>query len=507
MEYKHRRGTCRFVGYVSELGNGIFVGVELDESVGDSGTDGSIQGTRYFECAQGHGQFVVIEQCQKIESPANQIMSNLDSNHSASSVGPSSSSPQPPHQPPHQRNGYPPPTAADIDNNNNTAMMPAVHSTSDHHSKAVQQHPVAGNMSMEFGSSPYGHFVDLNEVDMDSARRTLKRALSRRQSQHDLVRYGVVPENYWSDPLAVALEMAGQQNAVTSQLCNWLPIRPNSTELEQRNIVPINYFVDPLAASRGQKVVKEMISEQLEEFHERRPTLNELQRRNIMPPEFLSPEMEHEEAAKLQLERQQKVRNGLNEKLSHPRRPTITDLGDMHIIPHDYLDNLLEEAVADHKRKPSRIDHVKHRLQQHLPEPVAHTLAETLVDSVQGDDAENDEHHHHHLHHLHNHPYNTTGGSPSSSSSSSTSTSSSTTNTTSSPGTVDDEHEWQISFVWGSDNMAGYVPMHPDTKKDVGKTLERRLSLRPTPFQIESWGIVPPTYFENAVETLFFVVH
>eukprot|EP01083_Nonionella_stella_P009179 26565_1 len=70
----------------------------------------------------------------------------------------------------------------------------------------------------------------------------------------------------------------------------------------------------------------------------------------------------------------------------HKKRPTITDLGDMHIIPHDYLDKLLEEEGAKHTRKESLMKHVQARLEKHLPQPVAATLADTLVTSVQGND-------------------------------------------------------------------------------------------------------------------------
>ena len=135
-----------------------------------------------------------------------------------------------------------------------------------------------------------------DEVDMDSARQRLGRALARRQSQQDLVRHGIVPHNY---------------------------------------------FVDPMAVSNGQQLVREMISGQLEDFHERRPTLHELQRRNILPPEYVAQDIDHNEASRMQMERIQGIHTTLNEQLSRPRRPSITDLGDMHIIPHDYLDNLL----------------------------------------------------------------------------------------------------------------------------------------------------------------------
>ena len=73
------------------------------------------------------------------------------------------------------------------------------------------------------------------------------------------------------------------------------------------------------------------------------------------------------------------------------RKPSITDLDDMYIIPDNYLDDLLEEAVAIHQRRHSRLEHIRRRLVRHLPESVAHSLAETLATSVTMDDDEDQE--------------------------------------------------------------------------------------------------------------------
>lgn len=50
-----RRGTVRFVGKVQELALGYWVGIEYDEPAGKH--DGTVKGTRYFQCPSNHGVF------------------------------------------------------------------------------------------------------------------------------------------------------------------------------------------------------------------------------------------------------------------------------------------------------------------------------------------------------------------------------------------------------------------------------------------------------------------
>jgi tubulin-folding cofactor B len=49
------RGTVSYVGKVPDLGDGYFVGIELDEPWGN--TDGSIQGVSFFETSEKYGVF------------------------------------------------------------------------------------------------------------------------------------------------------------------------------------------------------------------------------------------------------------------------------------------------------------------------------------------------------------------------------------------------------------------------------------------------------------------
>jgi tubulin-specific chaperone B len=59
----HRRGNVAFVGEVEEIpGVGAWVGVELDEPTGKN--DGTVKGTRYFECKANHGVFVRAERVE-----------------------------------------------------------------------------------------------------------------------------------------------------------------------------------------------------------------------------------------------------------------------------------------------------------------------------------------------------------------------------------------------------------------------------------------------------------
>jgi tubulin-specific chaperone B len=50
------RGEVRFVGKITDLGNGYYVGVRLDEPFGTS--NGTVKGVKYFEAGDKYASFV-----------------------------------------------------------------------------------------------------------------------------------------------------------------------------------------------------------------------------------------------------------------------------------------------------------------------------------------------------------------------------------------------------------------------------------------------------------------
>ncbi len=51
-----RRGEIKFVGMIKEMGHGFWVGVKLDEPLGDS--NGSVKGNQFFQCEDKYGVIV-----------------------------------------------------------------------------------------------------------------------------------------------------------------------------------------------------------------------------------------------------------------------------------------------------------------------------------------------------------------------------------------------------------------------------------------------------------------
>nr|4B6M_A Chain A, TUBULIN-SPECIFIC CHAPERONE, PUTATIVE [Trypanosoma brucei]4B6M_B Chain B, TUBULIN-SPECIFIC CHAPERONE, PUTATIVE [Trypanosoma brucei] len=62
-----RLGSVRFVGRVASLKPGYWVGVEFDEPVGKG--DGTVKGTRVFQCQPNYGGFLRPDQVEVGDFP------------------------------------------------------------------------------------------------------------------------------------------------------------------------------------------------------------------------------------------------------------------------------------------------------------------------------------------------------------------------------------------------------------------------------------------------------
>mmetsp|Transcript_14654 Transcript_14654/g.37084 ORF Transcript_14654/g.37084 Transcript_14654/m.37084 type:complete len:625 (+) Transcript_14654:182-2056(+) len=62
-----RKGTVRYIGRVSQLFPGYWIGVELNEANGNN--DGSIQGGMYFKCSPNHGVFMRPSKLRRPQPP------------------------------------------------------------------------------------------------------------------------------------------------------------------------------------------------------------------------------------------------------------------------------------------------------------------------------------------------------------------------------------------------------------------------------------------------------
>lgn len=64
----HRRGAVKFIGDIPEIpGVGAWIGVQLDEPTGKN--DGTVKGTRYFDCTSNCGVFVRPERVEVGDFP------------------------------------------------------------------------------------------------------------------------------------------------------------------------------------------------------------------------------------------------------------------------------------------------------------------------------------------------------------------------------------------------------------------------------------------------------
>jgi len=171
-----------------------------------------------------------------------------------------------------------------------------------------------------------------NNNNFQTISQTLERKMSRRLSIKDIESKGVVPNQYFENPIRVAKRSSLIREMIVYNLEEFFAHRPSSSDVEKSGIVPKQYFDDPFGATNSQTLVREIISSKLTEFIPCRPSRQSMIAKHILPQEYMKTD-DPAEANNLQRLHKKFIEESLTHLLNPKRRPTLTDLGDMHIIP------------------------------------------------------------------------------------------------------------------------------------------------------------------------------
>jgi len=114
-------------------------------------------------------------------------------------------------------------------------------------------------------ASPDGG-IDDTEPAQDDVTQRLQRKMARRPSQTDIYKQGIVPENYFEDPIAASRASKLNKEMAQFALADALPARPSQVDLERKGVVPMDYFKDPQKSQERQKMQKEQAQSELSEF-------------------------------------------------------------------------------------------------------------------------------------------------------------------------------------------------------------------------------------------------
>ena len=74
-----------YIGKLPEIGNGHWIGVEYDDPVGKN--DGSVKGSKFFECPPKFGGFLRPDKLQVGDFPEEDIFASDDDDDDAAAAG------------------------------------------------------------------------------------------------------------------------------------------------------------------------------------------------------------------------------------------------------------------------------------------------------------------------------------------------------------------------------------------------------------------------------------
>ena len=152
-----------------------------------------------------------------------------------------------------------------------------------------------------------------------------------------------------------------ERKRITKTLESRLSIRKTPREIENFGIVPPDYFDDPVGAYEMRLIQRKLAEEDLKSKLGSKPTPQEIVNRGLAHDEFWEKSVDETTAKRRKSTEDKKQK--LNEKLNTKRRPSVADLVAEKIMPEDSeVIAELKNIAQTHKRMQSAVKDLSKRL-------------------------------------------------------------------------------------------------------------------------------------------------
>merc|ERR1712130_71506 len=193
--------------------------------------------------------------------------------------------------------------------------------------------------------------------------------MGERRTTADIEKSGVVPFNYFDDPL--------KRKRVSKTLESRLSIRRTPEQLEKVGIVPPDYFQDPHAAYEMKGIHRKLKEEDLRRNLKYKPSPQHIVDKGLAHNAFWEKSVDETHADRQQSiqEKKAKLQN------FHHRRPSVQDLVADKIMPEDSeVIAELTNIAQSHKRMKSAVKDLSNRLP--FEEETNLQVAETMMQHI-----------------------------------------------------------------------------------------------------------------------------